>query len=364
MPVATFRQEATTGGELTRMIIHSSSFASSRPALGRLSNEKFGPHKHVPSRSPEIVAGLLRVGQLAILCGYYSIGKSPLVQDLAFHVANGYTWLGRKVLPRPVFLFDFETQAPDYELNIYAFAARYGNCEILYPKAYLLSATRFTSVVTPLRGFRERTWQDRHFWIRSLLKESPDALFLFDPADLFFHFHRHNSSHVLRLFVQLRELLAEFPNAAIILVMNLRKRGRRRQPSLLAEPLRWLEDNAGDLDILNRADVRIGFDHFIDPAYRVLNGVRRGEEMMPIVMRSIGSPGSWSGFERVELPPEGAQLSLTKKQEIYFRLLPETFRFEDVVRQGLVPRSSLSRLIHACRAIGLLVSEAGDHRKI
>jgi len=348
--------------------------AEQLPPPGAFSNCIFvhdDPDERPYDRPLEIVEGILRVGQFCILCGYYSIGKTPLVHDLAFHVTNGYQWFDRKVSARPVSLFDFETAVADYERNITALARRYEN-DSVYPTAYLFTAPEHRPLVTPLRRFvtprhkmGKKDWEQRMHWIRSLLRVSPNALFIFDPADLFFHFHRNKSSHVLRLSVQLRELLLEFPDAAIILVMNLRKRGHRRRPvSLFKEPLRWLEDNAGDLDLLNRSDVRLGFDYHDDPVLRVLHGIRRGEEVQPIVVRQIGTPGELAGFEQEVLPESSVRLSLTAAEEQYFVSLPESFRFVEAVRTYSVPRSTLSRLLKAARSLGLLSSEGGIHRKI
>lgn len=74
---------------------------------------------------PEIVDGVLREGQIAVLCGYYGTGKSPLVSNLAFCIRNGLEWLGRRVSARDVVLLDFETPRPTYDATTEALKGRY-----------------------------------------------------------------------------------------------------------------------------------------------------------------------------------------------------------------------------------------------
>ncbi len=337
--------------------------------MGSVSQIELGDHKSTrpaderylgkPQEPQEIIKGIIREAQLGVFCGYYGIGKTPLLQDLAFHVCNGLPWLGRSVSQRDVVLLDFESPHFDYVRNISGLQLRYESAQ--RPKAHLLSATKENLGVTPLEGMLHQKWWERLNFVQSIVRHSPEALIIIDPAEHFFHFNRDRSSHVLMLFHQLREMLTRFPCSAILLVMNLRRRGRRRNPPRLhMEPLSWLEDNAGTLDILNRCDVRLGFDVHDDPALWVIHGARRGETMRPIIVKQIGTPAHWRGFEQVQFASE---MTLTQKQREYWRRLPQKFFFEDVVAVDLVPRSSLSRLINRARSLGLLESVEGEHRK-
>jgi hypothetical protein len=79
----------------------------------------------------------------------------------------------------------------------------------------------------------------------------------------------------------------------------MRKKDRRSQssPSLLSDPRDWLEDVCGTLDIMNRSDVRLGMDSY-DDEVRVINGVRRSEDMHPLLIRTVGHPpDGLAGFE-------------------------------------------------------------------
>jgi hypothetical protein len=317
----------------------------------------------VPKQSAEIIRGIFREGQFGVLCGYYSVGKSPLVQDLAFHVRNGLAWLGREVTERDVILIDFETQHAEFARNMLRLLRRYPGTWTP-PIAHLLSAKVSSAGVLPLQDLSRSYWQDRLKFIRKMLAKSNSALIVIDPAEQFFRFNRNRSSHILTLFQELRELLNAHPRAAILLVMNLQKlRRRRHPPNLLKEPLLWLEDNAGDLDLLNRCDVRLGFDWHDDNQIRVLHGARRSETMAPILVRQVGTEGEYCGFELVPAEIAFLELELTPRQLAYWRQLPTEFRFKQIVGKGIVPKSSLSRLIKCSQAMGMLDSREGKHRK-
>lgn len=317
----------------------------------------------IPAYAPEIVEGVFREGQLTALFGRYAAGKSPAVQQLALSVENGLPWFGRRVLRRKVFLLDFETPQPEFVRNMLRLRRRYAG-EWKLPCAYLLLAQENCDGVIVLGNLSTWRWWERLEFIRNLLEQSPDALIIVDPVEHFLRFNRNRSWEVLRLFLQLRELLRSHPHAALLLVANLRRRGRRAVPSLLKDPFHWLEGIAGDLDLVNRCDVRLGFDFHEDPEIRVIHGVRRTEDITPILVRRVGTPGEWCGFERVELTTKSLELSLTERQREYWRRLPQHFRFAEIVAAGSVPKSSLSRLINATRSMGLLKFLNGEHQKV
>ena len=103
---------------------------------------------------------------------------------------------------------------------------------------------------------------------------------------------------MLALYGALRRLLSEYPQAAMLITFNLRKwKKDGSRPDLLAEPREWMEEVCGTLDILNRADVRLGMD-IHDEDMRVINGIRRGEDMHPLLIRSVSiGEESLAGFE-------------------------------------------------------------------
>ena len=117
---------------------------------------------------------------------------------------------------------------------------------------------------------------------------------------MFFRLDTTKKPDVLGLYRELRNLLARFPKAAMMMTFNLRKRDRKNgRANLLSDPRGWLEEVCGSLDLLNRSDVRLGIDCQGDDA-RVINGIVRGQEMHPLLIRSVtGSNDELAGFEQV-----------------------------------------------------------------
>jgi hypothetical protein len=82
----------------------------------------------------EVVEGLIREGQIVTLGGPYGVGKSPLLQELTICRLSGIPWLGRKVKPGPVIVFDFESSGPTFKRNLVLIAQRYGVPEPKVPE--------------------------------------------------------------------------------------------------------------------------------------------------------------------------------------------------------------------------------------
>jgi RecA-family ATPase len=74
----------------------------------------------------EVVAGLLREGELGAFAGPYGMGKSPSFADISVRVINGLYWCGRSTSKRPVIVVDCETPGPDYNKAIRAISDRLG----------------------------------------------------------------------------------------------------------------------------------------------------------------------------------------------------------------------------------------------
>jgi hypothetical protein len=166
----------------------------------------------------------------------------------------------------------------------------------------------------------------------------------------------------LRVYRLLRKLTQDFPQSAFLVTFNLRKRDRRApKPSLLDAPRDWLDEVAGSIDIMNRSDVRLGIDVF-DENIRVINGIRRGEELHPLMIQAVGDPDALAGFERVEPDALVLRAAFTKRQRHHWRSLPEEFRFDEVADNS-VPRASLFRLIGRARSLGVLSLDGRVYRK-
>ncbi len=201
-----------------------------------------------------------------------------------------------------------------------------------------------------------------------MVARKPNALIIIDPLELLFSIDTLNKRNVIDLYSQLKKLLARFPQAAILFTVNLRKKDRRAQytPSLLTHPRDWLEDVSGTLDILNRCDVRLGMDFYDADGLRVINGIRRGEDMHPILIRPVclnDEPDKPAGFEHV--PADQAQLlmTLTSKLQEYWQRLPAEFTFEQAT--AIMGKSNFDRLKKLTISLRVLEKLArGRYRKI
>jgi hypothetical protein len=303
----------------------------------------------------EIIEGLLREGQLAAFAGPFGMGKSPMIADLTVHLVHGVEWCGRKVERRPVIVVDCETPGPDYKKAIRNIAARLSVATPPVPDPLdvylerdlaheLATAALLTAVSTSGHGAKLKL-------IELALQRKPNAVVFIDPLEMYFRLDTTKKPDVLGLYRPLRTLLSNFPCAAMLTTFNLRKKDKKlAKADLLADPRDWLEEVCGSLDLLNRSDVRLGID-CRDDDVRVINGIVRGREMQPLLIRSAtGTNDELAGFERVNPKDSNVLCALTTRQMGHYQKLPTEFKFEDIADK-VVPRSSLSRLIR--RAISV-----------
>jgi len=336
------------------------------PIDGRLSSGKapgfFDRNTELP---PEIIQGVIREKQLGAFAGPFGMGKSPLLNDIELHVIYGIPWCGRAVQKRPVIHFDMETSGPVYKSNLRNIAARLGVPvpdvpEQLEPFLEQDDPIREPNTKKLLAALREDKLDNRFLLIEEALEKKPNALVLIDPLELLFRIDTGKKQHVLYLYSHLRQqILSKFPHAAIITTFNLRKFGGDFRPKLLTEPRKWLEEVCGTLDILNRSDVRLGIDTHDDDV-KVINGIRRGEELHPLLVRPVGEAPRLAGFEACALDSASLAAVLPPKQFIYWNGLPRRFRFDDVA-DSIVPHSSLGRLLSRAQSLGLIEQNAAGY---
>lgn len=314
---------------------------------------------------PEVIEGILREAQIGILAARYGIGKSPILADIGIHTINGIEWCGRRIDKRPVIAFDFENSGPTYRRNLKSMAQK---LQVRIPKSedmevYLMNDLRNEAQTDALLSLSDG---DRGLkFLKEALSRKPNALVLIDPVEMFSPMDKMKGPEILTFYRGVRRLLSAYPKAAVLMTFNLRKKDRRATsaPNLLNAPRDWLEEVSGSLDILNRCDVRLGVDIHQDEI-RVINGIRRGEDMHPILLRPVGEPpNNLAGFCRV-VPDQFDLLgSLSSQQKKYWDQLPAEYRFEDVADKT-VPRSSLSRLNNAAKSLGILEEHDGLFRKV
>lgn len=319
--------------------------------------------ENVPRR-PEIVSGLFREGQIITFAGSFNVGKTPLLADLAVHIASGKSWCGHAVAQRPIIHFDFESADPDFR-RTYRNISNYIGVTLRVPDdiaPYLLGGKATNERNAALLKVQTSTAMLK--LLHSLLKRSPRALIFFDPIEMAFPLDVMHKPTLLRLYRSFREMLAEYPQSAVLNTHNLRKDSRqgRTLPNLMLEPHAWLQEVAGSLDLINRSDVRMGVDRHSDNVI-VVNGARRGEEMHPMLLAPIDDdPEELAGFKSIISTKHDIKKLLTETQLHYWNELPDHFRFIDYANNG-IPKSSLSRLVNRCSSLGLLVSDGSFFTK-
>lgn len=316
----------------------------------------------------EIIEGILREGQICTLGGAFGAGKTPLEIDLIVCVTHGISWCGRKVQRRPVIAFDMESAAPTYKRNLQLIVERRGVALPTVPHqllAYLANDDPKTNPLTSefldsLKGIGIEASLEI---VKKALASKPNALVVIDPAEMLFRIDTLKKRDVLGLYCALRTVLADYPHAAVIMTFNLRKKDKRSacEPNLLSDPRDWLEEIAGSLDLMNRSDVRLGMDFLTrdssaDEGVRVINGIRRGEEMHPLLIRPVGEAPNLAGYELAPSAVVMSSTAFTPVQQGYVKSLPSEFRWADAAK--VVPKSSLSRLLARAMSLGIITKDA------
>jgi hypothetical protein len=315
---------------------------------------------------PEIVGGLIREGDIAILAGNFGEGKSPLIANLTVHLLNGLEWCGRQVAKRPVVIFDFESPETDFRIAIRRIALR---LEVRVPQVprelqVFLQNARDEPETERLWKVMAEGEESKLALIESTLKDKPNAVVFIDPLAMYFQINWTKQIEVVRIYHRLRLLLHKYSRAAIVSTFNLRKQDRKnRRADLLSDPRSWLEEVSGSLDILNRSDVRLGIETHNDDV-RVINGIVRGREMHPLLIHPVcNREGQLTGFEQVTPSSLDLLRALTETQKQHWDKLPTQFRFEQVA-DNPVPRTSLHRLIPRLQQLGVLKhGDDGIYRK-
>jgi len=297
------------------------------------------------------------------------MGKSPVLADLAVHFIYGLDWCGHKIDRRPVIAIDCETSGPEYRRAIKAITARFRVPIPRVPEELEIYLERDNANELSTLGLLKAVTKTGHIpklgLIQDALQRKPNAVVFVDPLEMFFQLDTCKKAEVLNLYRDLRTMLGAFPKATMLNTFNLRKRDKRgTKANLLVDPRDWLEDVCGSLDLLNRSDVRLGIDEHAEDV-RVINGIVRGREMHPLLIRSVqNADDQLAGFEQLSPDHLDLWMGLSKAQKGYWELLPQEFRFEEVAER-LVPRSSLSRLIARTKSFGALQQgEDGVFRKL
>jgi hypothetical protein len=198
-------------------------------------------------------------------------------------------------------------------------------------------------------------------FIREQLKQFPDALVIIDPLLEIIPFKETDPFAPLQVYHQLRGILADFPHAAILFTLHLRKgsddaKGKEQSSGtvLLNNPRRWFKEVSGTNKIGAHADVRLGMCAVTgDEQHLVIKGFRRGKDAPTLsFVRSLDTHGEYDGFVEQPLPKDLVNdLTATQKDQLSKLRFP--FHFNEVADQdGGMPRASLHRLLSAALNAG------------
>ena len=83
---------------------------------------------------PILIPNLLRVGNRLIVGAGVKVGKSILVNNLAFALAEGREWLGKKLEAKNVLLVDLEVDVWELSKRLFGLAEKDGNGHAVYPE--------------------------------------------------------------------------------------------------------------------------------------------------------------------------------------------------------------------------------------
>ena len=319
---------------------------------------------HSTEEAPFVVDGLLRGQQIGSLTADWNLGKTPALQQLAICAGAGLPFLGRATTRRPVIVLDGETPYLDYRTNFERIAQRLsiGSCDVANLRFFLRYGHKGDANAEAFRAVIGRSKEAGAF-IKEQLKHFPNALVIIDPLMEIIPFKETDPFAALSIFHQLREILADFPHAAILFTLHLRKgaddpknlmNSASSGKVLLQNPRRWFKEVAGTNKIGAHADVRLGMCAVTgDEQHLVLKGFTRGKDA-PVVsfVRTINVDGEYDGF--VEHPlPKDVLVDLSEEQKKQLAKLPFPFHFNEIAdKEGGMPRASLHRLLKAAQSAG------------
>jgi AAA domain len=322
--------------------------------------------------SPEIVEGVMREGQIVAVGGAFGVGKSPWLQELLICRIYGLPWCGRAVLPGQAVLFDFENPAWVIRQNLENICVRHGVSFPRIPEDLEIFAELDDQSINPATSrlfhlLKNGSAAEKFALLEEVLSRKPNALVIIDPPEMFFPIDTRQKKDVLWLYTQYRLVLSKRPGATILNTFNLRKQDKRAgKADLLLDPRGWLEEIAGSLDLLNRSDVRLGMDFYNLDEIRVVNGVRRGEELHPLLIKTKclnEDPEKPAGFEVVSASELELFSALAGKLHQYWSALPNEFTFE--LATEAMGKSNFDRLKKRTVSLGVLEQVGrGRYRKI
>jgi hypothetical protein len=299
------------------------------------------------TQKPFLVKGLLPAKSVAIAAGDSTIGKSPLVLQLALAVAGGVPFLGMPTKQGRVLYFDLENSLSDCKEMRDALVRFLGLSNA--PQDFLLVA--------------EPTYN-----LDRLISETGPQLVVIDSVRSFRPDVTDKNAITGQWLKEIRASANQY-GCSFILVHHLKKPNRAREGYLIESDLQslpvatWMVEMEGPRAFVNQTDVRIAVDRARhDDAALAIKWSRRvhGDSSIVMLQRVFDDDGEPAGYRHmtgVEL------LSLDRRQA--WANLPTEFSFKEA--KVTLGRSDdpTNKFLHECIQLELLEKVArGRYRKI
>ena len=297
------------------------------------------------TRTQFLVEGFLPAKSIAIAAGDSTIGKSPLICQLALCVAEGVPFLGMKTNQGRVLYFDLENSLLDCKVMRDALVRFLGLSQA--PDDFLL---------VPEPGDLER-----------LIAQVRPRLVVIDSLRSFRPDVTEKNSVAGQWLREIRRLSRKY-GCAFIVIHHLRKPSDHLlQPDLEdCSVVSWLLEMEGPRALVNQTDVRIAIaEGDFNPAALKVKWSRRvhGDSPLALLERIFDENGEPAGYRHLT----GAGLLSPERREALAKLPdpPDEFSFKDA--KDALGRSDdpTNKFLAECRHLGLVEKLGrGRYRKV
>jgi putative DNA primase/helicase len=298
--------------------------------------------KRRQNAKPYLVENICRRGQIVVVVGDSSLGKSALVNQLGWAVATGQPFLGRATQQAKALIIDIENSA-DQQLELAeCFRKMFDQAE--FPESIALPENVWTDVA----GQK----QLEHF-----IASFKPGIVIIDSLKSF-QCEAEKAGKENGLFMQWARRITKSYDCAMVLVHHPRKPSAETKveaPWLGDENLpviTWMNGAAGAKGLINLADVRWGVDRAHDEKECFVMRINErtvGDSGVMRVVREYDDEGREAGYSL----RHGLSL-LTDAQIEKYISLPQEFHFTDACKACGGAKSVASRLINRAKQAGAL----------
>jgi hypothetical protein len=292
------------------------------------------------TRTPFLVKGLLAAKSVAIVAGDSTIGKSPLVLQLALAVTGGVPFLGMPTKQGRVLYFDLENSLSDCK-GMRDALVRFLGLDVT-PEDFLL-------VTEP----RE---------LELLIAEVCPQLVVIDSLRAFQPEVTESNRNAGEWLNKIRKLCRKY-GCTIVVVHHLKKPGLV-EPDLASIPVvTWMLQMEGPRAFVNQTDVRIAIDRARpDGAALAVKWSRRvhGDSHQMLLQRVFDDDGEPAGYRHMT----GVDLLSPERRQAW-ESLPAEFSFKEAKFKLGRSDDPTNKFLHECIQLELLEkSGRGRYRKI